>query len=67
MLSGQIDGELEDLERIYVDLENIDYNIDCLAFEGNIYTQGVTFDNFSSAYIRLVNADTNQSLVVFDP
>ena len=62
MLSGQVDGELEDLERIYVDLENIDNNIDCLAFEGNVYTQGVTFDNFSSAYIRLVNADTNQEV-----
>ena len=35
---------------------------DCLAFEGNIYTGGLSFGSLSLAYIRLVNADTGQEL-----
>ena len=33
-----------------------------MAFEGNIYTHGITFSNLSSAYIRIVNADTSQEI-----
>ena len=55
-------GALEDLERIYVDLENLADNVDCLAFEGNIYQGSPTFASLSTAYIRLVNADTSQEL-----
>jgi tellurium resistance protein TerD len=62
VLTGQAGGELEDLERIYVDLENLDDKYDCLAFEGNIYTSGLNFASLSTAYIRLVNADTNQEI-----
>mmetsp|Transcript_13701 Transcript_13701/g.27162 ORF Transcript_13701/g.27162 Transcript_13701/m.27162 type:complete len:577 (-) Transcript_13701:255-1985(-) len=54
--------QLEDLERIYVDLENTPESVDCFAFEGNVYTQGLDFSHLDSAYIRLVNADTNQEL-----
>merc|ERR1711871_1735029 len=50
-------------ERIYVDLENLPEDIDCLAFEGNVYTSGLTFSSLDSAYIRLVNAETNQEML----
>ena len=55
-------GGLEDLERIYVDLENLDDAVDALAFEANVYTAGLTFASLEHAYIRLVNADTNQEV-----
>jgi stress response protein SCP2 len=51
---------LEDLERIYVDLENLEASVDALAFEANVFTAGLTFAALRHAYIRLVNADTNQ-------
>ena len=36
ILTGSTEkGDIEDLERIYVDLENTADNVDCLAFEGN--------------------------------
>lgn len=60
------DGPLEDLERLYVDLENCPVNYDCLAFEANIYTAGYTFGALDSCYIRLVNADTNQEILRCD-
>mmetsp|Transcript_1204 Transcript_1204/g.1580 ORF Transcript_1204/g.1580 Transcript_1204/m.1580 type:complete len:353 (+) Transcript_1204:542-1600(+) len=51
-----------DLERIYIDLYNLPLAIDALALEANIYTAGLTFDAIASAYVRIVNADTNQEL-----
>jgi len=67
ILSGQDGpGALEDLERLYVDLENCPTNYDCLAFEGNVYTGGVAFGALESCYIRLVNADTNQEILRCD-
>ena len=50
------DKPLADLERIYVDLENTSEEVDCLAFEGNVYTPGLTFESLDSAYIRLVRS-----------
>jgi tellurium resistance protein TerD len=67
ILTGQDGGgALEDLERLYVDLENAPINYDCLAFEANVYTQGYTFGALDSCYIRLVNADTNQEILRCD-
>jgi stress response protein SCP2 len=62
VLKGQEDGGglLEDLERIYVDLENCPQEYDCLAFEGNVFTGGTSFGDLESCYVRLVNADTNR-------
>ena len=48
---------------VYIDLENLAEDIDCLALEGNIYTSGLTFASLESAYVRLVNADTNQEML----
>jgi len=62
-LSGA--GGLEDLERIYVDLENLEDAVDALAFEANVYTAGLTFASLEHAYIRLVNADTNQEVTTY--
>ena len=42
LLGQEGKGELKDLERIYVDLENLPDNYDCLAFEANVYTPGVS-------------------------
>ena len=64
ILTGQDrPGEVEDLERIYVDLENLASDVDCVAFEGNVFSVGDgssgaerTFASLESAYIRLVNA-----------
>lgn len=50
------------MERIYVDLENLDASVDALAFEANVFTAGFTFGALEHAYIRLVNADTNQEV-----
>ena len=36
-------NDLEDLERIYVDLENMPVKYDCLAFEANVFTPNMTF------------------------
>lgn len=65
ILTGQQGGPLEDLERIYVDLEGLDKSLDCIAFEANVFTGGLTFANLEEAYIRLVNVDTNQELSRF--
>ena len=63
VLSGDSSsGELKDMERIYVRVGDMPDDIDCIAFEANVYTEGVTFSNIGNAYVRLVNADTNQEL-----
>jgi tellurium resistance protein TerZ len=54
--------DLQDMERIYCWLSNLPKHIDCLVFVANIYTEGVSFSELQSAYIRMVNADTNQEL-----
>jgi len=54
--------DIPDMERIYVWLPNIPANIDCLVFVAQVYTSGADFASLSSAYIRMVNADTNQEL-----
>lgn len=59
-------GPAVDLERIYVDLSNLPAVIDALALEANVYTNGVLFSALSTAYVRLVNADTNQELARMD-
>lgn len=55
-------GAAYDLERIYLDLANLPAIVDSLAFEANVYTPNVNFDALANAYVRLVNADTNQEL-----
>lgn len=54
--------DFEDLERIYVWLQKLPANIDCIVFVANIFTEGVNLENLESAYVRLCNADTNQEL-----
>ncbi|CAK0844302.1 unnamed protein product [Prorocentrum cordatum] len=67
VLSGQPpDGKrVADLERMYVWLSKIPSHIDSLVFVANVYTQGADFAELSDAYIRLVNADTNQEVSRF--
>ena len=60
VLSGGAKGG--DLERIFVALASVPARIMTLAFEANIFTDGYSFSMLESAYIRLVNADTNQEL-----
>ena len=55
--------DLEDLERIYVDLEHLDDSYDALGFEANVFSKDMTFQDLDSAYVRLVNADTNQEIM----
>lgn len=62
----QSSGPSVDLERIYVDLSNLPAVVDALALEANVYTNGVLFSALSTAYVRLVNADTNQELARMD-
>jgi len=61
VLSGKPSG-LADLERIYVWISTLPTGIDCLVFLANIYSPGTDFAQLSDAYIRMVNADTNQEL-----
>jgi hypothetical protein len=51
-----------DLERIYVNLPQMDQHVDTVVFTLNIYTGAAEFSKIESAYVRLVNADTNQEL-----
>ena len=63
VLIGQNDyKELKDLERIYVNLDTINPEFDCIAFEANVYSGGKTFADLDSAYVRLCNADTSQEI-----
>lgn len=54
--------DFEDMERIYVWLQKLSSNVDCLVFVANVFTSGVSFSDVEKAYVRLVNADTNQEL-----
>jgi hypothetical protein len=62
ILSGQQDGPLMDLERVYVNLPQVDQRLDTIVFTLNIYSGAADFSNLESAYVRLVNGDTNQEL-----
>lgn len=67
ILTGQnTSAALEDLERIYCDLENLGDHLDMLVFECNIYTGNMTFRDLDECYVRLVNADTNQEVMRFN-
>merc|ERR1719217_134361 len=59
--AGQVDKN-SDLERVYIWLTKMPANIDCVVCVANVYTSGVSFADISNAYIRLVNADTDQEL-----
>ena len=65
VLKGQDDvlKEENDAERIYVWLTEVPDDLMTLAFAADIFTGGLTFSDLTSAYVRLVNADTNQELV----
>merc|ERR550514_175303 len=60
--AGKESAELLDMERIYVWLSKVDATTDCLVFVANIYTAGIDFSQLNEAYVRMVNADTNQEL-----
>jgi len=64
VLTGQAHdaSELKDQERIYVWLHAVPNEVHSLAFEANVYTQFKTFADLESAYVRLVNAETEQEL-----
>lgn len=51
-----------DQERMYVWAERLPATVDCLVFVCNIYTPNTSFNDLSEAYIRMVNADTNQEI-----
>ena len=65
ILSGQggpVNEELIDQERIYVYLGHLPVEIETLAFETNVYTQGASFEDLNECFVRICNADTNQEL-----
>jgi hypothetical protein len=43
-------------------LDRVDASIDCLVLVANIYSLNVDFSALSDAYLRIVNADTNQEM-----
>ena len=49
-----------DMEKIYVWLTKLDPGIDTLVFTVNVFTEGVDFADLTEAYVRIVNADTEQ-------
>ena len=56
-----------DLERIYVQPEAMEKRgVDNIFLVVNVYTQGRTFCDVSSAYARLVHADSDQELARFN-
>ena len=63
VLKGQDDvlAGTKDAERIYVWLNELPDNLHTLAFAADVFTS-VTFAALTSAYVRLVNADTGQEL-----
>lgn len=66
VLTGQADkGKLADLERIYLLVPKLGA-IDTLFLVVNVYTEGCTFADVTSAYCRLVNADSEQELGRFE-
>jgi len=63
VLTGQKGGkDIIDQERIYMYLSEIDSMIDAMALEANVYTSGASCADLQDAYVRVVNADTNQEL-----
>ena len=51
-----------DMERIYVWLDAVPSHLTTIAFAAEVFTTGLTFAALSSAYCRVVNADTGQEL-----
>ena len=65
-LTGEGDG---DDEQIFVDLKAIPESVDKIAFTVTIYEAQERRQNFgqvSNAYIRIVDEDTNQELILYD-
>lgn len=55
----------DDLERVYIWLPNVTTMVDAMYFIINVYSDGMTFKDCESAYVRVCNADTNQELSRF--
>lgn len=55
----------DDLERIYIWLSKVGKMVDAMYFVVNVFSDGMTFKDCESAYVRVVNADTNQELSRF--
>lgn len=53
---------VEDMERIYVYLSELPEHLATVAFAADVFTTGLSFSSLSNAYVRIVNADTNQEL-----
>jgi stress response protein SCP2 len=53
---------LEDMERIYVYLSEVPDHLATIAFAADVFTDQLSFSSLSNAYVRIVNADTNQEL-----
>ena len=68
VLTGQKpDGsQLKDQERIYVWLHAVPSTVQTIVFEANVFTGGASFSDLESAYVRLVNAETEQELARLD-
>lgn len=65
-LTGEGEGDDEQIE---VDLSKVPANITRISFTVTIYDSDVRRQNFgqvSNAFIRIVNADTNQELIRYD-
>ena len=66
VLKGQAAG-YEDAERIYVWLSELPDNLSTIAFAADVFTDGVTFSELSTAYVRLCSAHTGQELASLSP
>jgi len=67
VLTGQqTPGKMEDLERIYFWLPKMDNTFDMIYLVVNVFTQGATFADVTSAFCRLSNADSDQELGRFE-
>lgn len=59
-------GDGEDQEQITVDLAKVADSVNAIAFSATIHDSGVTFGSVRDAYIRVVDADTDQELARYD-
>jgi tellurium resistance protein TerD len=59
-------AEGEDQEQIKVFLGKVADSVSAIAFSATIHDGGVTFGDVRDAYIRVVNADTDEELARYD-
>jgi len=67
--TGAKEGEQQDAEIIDIDMENVGFDVDRIAFSvtiHNAHERQQTFGVIKNAYIRVVNADTKVEIARYD-